>query len=198
MGGPSDLEEPRDLSSTKSSGAIPVIVSGSSCPGTVPRSTSQTSLQMAVRNQETKRRGHLLHLPPAHLTTSCLAFRERLLAGKRVWRHTEKLMGLEDSRKDCFHTGSVGCQFCQFAPFLHFQETEKNSARRVFHCEAKLLSLRVPCACAWPPASSWTWTRLLGAWIPGEMSRSQPTLSEVHRFTRFGMKLGCGGRREVP
>uniref|UniRef100_A0A8C9E1W5 Uncharacterized protein n=1 Tax=Phocoena sinus TaxID=42100 RepID=A0A8C9E1W5_PHOSS len=103
------------LGSTKSSGTIPVAVSGCPCADwfffPVPRSTSQASLQMVVRNQETKQRGHWAKLlsghtsswgsrhrkpppvstgedasPPTCLTASCLAFGVWLLAGKRVVR----------------------------------------------------------------------------------------------------------------
>lgn len=53
---------------------------------------------------------------------------------------------------------------------LHFEETpEKTSTRHVFHCDAEPLFLGVPYACRRPPASTWTGTRFLGEWAPGEM-----------------------------
>uniref|UniRef100_A0A8C0CM92 Uncharacterized protein n=1 Tax=Balaenoptera musculus TaxID=9771 RepID=A0A8C0CM92_BALMU len=90
------------------SGAIPVVVSGCPC-------ADMASLQMVVRNQETKQRGHWAKLlsgrtssrgsrhrkppavstgkdalPPTCLTASCLAFGVWLLVGKRVLRFPDE------------------------------------------------------------------------------------------------------------
>lgn len=100
-------------------------------------------------------------------------------------------MGLQDSKRDFFffflhQVGRLAgvLSFSLHLFLLHFQETpEKNSTRHVFHCEAELLSLGVPCACRRPPASTWTWTRLLREWAPGDVKDTAHTLwgPQVHK-----------------
>lgn len=86
VGGPSDLEQPRGLGSTESSGTILGVLRGCPWPGTV--------LPSLCLGQ------------PAHPTASCLAFREWLLAGKRVGWHMGQLRGSRvPGRSICFTPG---------------------------------------------------------------------------------------------
>lgn len=158
-------------------------------PFPIPQSPSSASLLMVVRDKETKRRSHLL-CPHQACLTSCLASRDWLLDRKRV-RHIEKLWVSRIQRGTFFFflhqvrrlAGVLSFSLRLF--LLHFQETpEKNSTRHVFHCEAELLlSLGVPCACRRPPASTWTWTRLLREWAPGDVEDTAHTLwgPQVHK-----------------
>ena len=146
---------------------------------------------MAVRNREQDGGGGPPAAPAASPPDNLMLGIQRVALswGKGLMAYWE-ITGLRNSREDYFFLHQVHrLPVLFFSLFLSctFKKYQRNGTWHVFHCEAEL-SVGVPYACGRPPASSWTWMRLLGEWTPGETSRIQHTPLWAPQIHKQGLK----------